>query len=284
MSGIAVVIVLVVVTVGLTFLLLALIRRMFSQEELEFNNQTVGNYLAIISVVYGVFLAFVILVLWEQRDRADEHVETEAAELNFLFHISLEFPDPLRSDLLGAIRTYDNNVINVECPYMVRRELKSLYARNPAIDAIWELLAHSRPSSEAEQALRTQALDVSEKIYIARRMRLLDAGKSLGPYLWMIVIVGGIATIFPTLFTHVRSFAFLVVTKSCTVLVLLLVMYTIHDLQGPFQGSWRVKPDAYILDLERMDAVLQQRAQEAKPGGAVVTTPSIQKQSLQAPR
>jgi hypothetical protein len=104
-----------------------------------------------------------------------------------------------------------------------------------------------------------RVLETSEKAYIARRTRLLDAEAALGSLLWTLVIVGGLATIVPTLFIHVEHRGFLVVAKTCMITLLVLTVYTIYDLQRPFRWSWPVEPRPYILIQERMQQVLREQ-------------------------
>jgi mannose/fructose/N-acetylgalactosamine-specific phosphotransferase system component IIC len=94
MIGMALVIFLLLVTIGIALLLAALIRRSVPREELRTNNEAVVTDLTVIGVIYGVFLAFVIFSLWQQRTVTQDHVETESSQLYLLFRLAREFPAP----------------------------------------------------------------------------------------------------------------------------------------------------------------------------------------------
>jgi len=64
---------LLVAILGITFLLMRFIRRSVPREVLRTNNEAAVTYLTVIGVLYGVFLAFVIFSLWEQRTNAQDH-------------------------------------------------------------------------------------------------------------------------------------------------------------------------------------------------------------------
>lgn len=259
--------------VGVITVATAVLRRRFLADPLANDNESMGIYLVIVSATYGVFLAFVTYALWGQRNQAQQFVESEAAELNFLFHVSRAFPEPTRTELLQQIRTYNNNIISLEWPAMVRHDLEFLYGRNPAIDSIFEILTRFAPSRDTERSIRGQAVEVAEKVYIARRMRLLSARNSIGLYVWLVIIIGAIVNVIPTMFLRVRRFTFQIVAKSCLVLLLLLVIFTIRDLENPFRGSWRVLPEPYILNNQRMDAVLKERPENSTPSSPSLTSP-----------
>jgi len=268
-----VVILLTAILTGAITVTLAVFRRRFPADPRINDNDSIGIYLVIVSATYGVFLAFVTYALWGQRNQAQQFIETEAAELNFLFHVSRGFPEPTRSQLLQLIRTYNNNIISLEWPAMVHSELKFLYGRNPAIDTIIDILTRFIPSTDTERSLCEQALEVAEKVYIARRMRLLSARSSIGLYVWLVIIIGAIVNVVPTLFLRVRHFTYQFVAKFCLVALLLLVILTIRDLDNPFRGSWRVQPEAYILNNQRMDAVLSESQEGSTPLIPPLTSP-----------
>lgn len=266
------VILLTAILTGLITATIAALKRRFPADFRANDNDSIGIYLVIVSATYGVFLAFVTYALWGQRNQAQQFVETEAAELNFLFHVSRGFPEPTRSQLLQQIRTY-NNIISLEWPAMVRSDLKFLYGRNPAIDSILDMLTRFTPSTDTERSLRGQALEVAEKVYIARRMRLLSARSSIGLYVWLVIIIGAIVNVVPTLFLRVRHLTYQFVAKFCLVALLLLVILTIRDLDNPFRGSWRVQPEAYILNNQRMEAVLSESQEKSAPSIPPLTSP-----------
>ncbi len=176
---------------------------------LQTNNEAAVVYVTIIGVIYGVFLAFVILALWERRSKAEEHVEAESAQLYVLFRLAREFPAPLGAQIVQEILAYNKEIVEFEWPLMVKLELRELQQRSSKLDQIWEKSVSFRPVSPAEQVLYQQALEACEDVYVARRMRLLDAENRLGYFMWMMIILGGITVIVPTLFLHVEHFGYL---------------------------------------------------------------------------
>lgn len=245
-----------VAILGITLFFAMRIRRSVPKHVLQGNNEAAVVYMTIIGVIYGVFLAFVILALWERRTKAEDHVEAESAQLYVLFRLAREFPAPLGTQLVQEILAYNKEIVESEWPHMVKLELEQLQRRSSILDQIWEKTMSFRPTSAAEQILYEQALEAGEKVYVARRMRLLDAENGLGHFMWATIILGGLTTIVPTLFLHVEHFSFLVVAKTCMVVLLMLTAYTIYDLQRPFRGSWPVDSKPYTFIQERMEHVI----------------------------
>jgi hypothetical protein len=248
--------VILVTVLGITLLFATRIRRSVPKHVLQTNNEAAIVYVTIIGVIYGVFLAFVILALWERRSKAEDHVESESAQLYVLFRLAREFPAPLGAQLVQEILAYNKGIVESEWPLMVNLDLGQLEQRSSELDKIWEKSVSFRPASVAEQILYKQALEACEKIYVARRMRLVDAEDGLGYFMWAMIIIGGFTVIVPTLFLHVEHFGYLIVAKTCMVVLLMLTAYTIYDLQRPFRGSWPVEPAPYKFIQERMERVV----------------------------
>ena len=250
--------IILVAAVAITLFVATRIRRSFPKHLLQTNNEAAVVYMTLIGVIYGVFLAFVILALWERRSKAEDHVEAESAQLYVLFRLTREFPTPLRTELIQEIFAYNKGIVDLEWPLMVNLDLGQLQQRSSELDKIWEKSVSFRPASAAEQVLYQQTLEACEKVYVARRMRLLDAEDGLGYFMWTMIILGGITAIVPTLFLHVEHFGYLVVAKTCMVVLLMLTAYTIYDLQRPFRGSWPVESTPYTFIQERMEHVVNE--------------------------
>jgi len=258
---------LLVASLGIVLLLVRLIRGSVPHEVLRTDNEAAVTYLTVIGVIYGVFLAFVIISLWQQRTDAQDHVETESSQLYVLFRLAREFPAPAGPELVQQIMAYNKEVVSFEWPLMTKLEFDELDRSGSKLDRIWEESVRFHPASQAEQALYQRVLEASERVYVARRMRLLDAEASLGNLLWALVMLGAIAVIVPTLFIHVEHVSFLVAAKTCMVGLLMLTAYTVYDLQRPFRGSWPVEPRPYILVQERMEQVLREQGTSTSPAG-----------------
>lgn len=62
----------VVVCIGLVLVLTRLVRRRFHYTVMEPNNEFAGFMYSMIGLVYGVYLAFTIIAVWEQFSVAEE--------------------------------------------------------------------------------------------------------------------------------------------------------------------------------------------------------------------
>ena len=97
----------VAITVTLSVLGLIVTRRFVSQARLEKANTVSEQVFTLAGVLYAVLVAFVVVVVWEQFDQAQQATESEATAISDLLRDSEGFPaaaqpavlsEPLRAD------------------------------------------------------------------------------------------------------------------------------------------------------------------------------------------
>src|SRR5262245_29109918 len=93
---------------------LHLARRGFDLEVLRANNEEGGIIFTIVGTVYAIFLAFIVVVAWQNLGAADQRVTEEAAALTSLFRDASTLPQPAGQLLQGEIRAYAQTVIGSE--------------------------------------------------------------------------------------------------------------------------------------------------------------------------
>jgi hypothetical protein len=80
---------------------------------------------------------------------------------------------------------------------------------------------------------------------------LLAAEQGLPPILWVVLILGGVITVFFTyLFGLENTLVHLIMVGSLA-LVISMSLFTVAALDYPFQGDIHIHPSAYENDLER---------------------------------
>src|ERR671911_3065980 len=172
---------------------LMLVQRFVSSELRERHNDVAGFLYAVLGVVYAVLLALVVIAVWEQYQRARETVESEAnavAEIAWLAH---GLPDPDGLQLQELARSYAQEVVEEEWPQM---EQGRVGQRGwDLIDDIRVDLQEIEPRTEPEQALYAEGQDQVQRLADARRMRLVAAEERTPAVLWVVLLLGGVATV-----------------------------------------------------------------------------------------
>src|ERR671919_1941212 len=131
---------------------LELVQRLVPSEKRQEHNDVAGFLYAVIGVVYAVLLALLVIAVWEQYQKANETVESEAngvAEVAWLAH---RLPEPERHVLQEDARTYAQEVVEEEWPRMEQ----GLGGGVQSLPEGWNLIDDMRATLQ-EVEVRTQA-------------------------------------------------------------------------------------------------------------------------------
>src|SRR5215212_9428758 len=134
---------------------LELVQRLVPAQKRQEHNDVAGFLYAVLGVVYAVLLALLVIAVWEQFQKANETVESEAngvAEVAWLAH---RLPEPERHELQEDARAYAQEVVDTEWPRMEQgiEGVQSLPEGWDLIDDMRETLQDFEPSTAAEQEL-----------------------------------------------------------------------------------------------------------------------------------
>src|SRR5262245_51617216 len=240
---------------------LRLVRRRFDVEVLRANNDEGGVIFTFVGTVYAVFLAFIVVVAWQNLGAADQRVTEEAAALTSLFRDASTLPPSVGPELQGEIRAYAQTVIGSEWGTMARGE-ESQKARM-AYERIWTAFARVRPGDNreayAEAFARLNELDRD------RQLRILSSRASIPGFFWLFLLPGGLLLTGYTFLFGMRNRRVQTAMTGAIALAIGSALLMIVLLDHPFTGDIRTEPDAFVHALETMDAAA---IAEAAPGAA----------------
>jgi hypothetical protein len=236
------------------------VRRWVPYEVLRQNHEFTGVAYAIVGAVYGVYLAFTIVVVWQQFDQAEQNATTEAVHLSEVWRDVQVLPTEARHGIELRLRDYAEAVVEREWPAMSSGHSADAEAAS-RYEAMWQALYDVRDKADGpgDRAFFNEAVVQMNTIGGQRRLRLLQSDSALPSIMWILLIGGGIITVGFTLLMGTPDLWMQAsVTAALTALIafsLLLVL----ALQHPFSGDISVKPTAYISVLQSFRDRLQRR-------------------------
>lgn len=238
----------VVVAAGLLYLR----RRMLKAEESvpegrETREEAAAEYVTVlISAVYLVMLAFLVVVLWQRVDDMNADTRSEAGQLSQITWLAHRLPAADHAELRTFVRDYATGVLADEAP---PGHHTSDDAADRALTQGREYLATPLQLS-SQSTLREQALGYLDDIASERDDRLATAATGI-PGELLIAFVGlSIATVgIPYLLgprVDLHSVVGFLITATVVVTAGLLVWNLLH----PFGGATRVdlRPFHDVLD------------------------------------
>src|ERR1700710_2665566 len=75
---------------------LSIFNAWYDHQKLPQNNEVAGIMFGAISLIYSLILAFVIVAVWEDYDKLNQTIETEADKLNEIITHSRNQPDSVK--------------------------------------------------------------------------------------------------------------------------------------------------------------------------------------------
>src|SRR5215208_5144173 len=234
---------------------LELVQRLVPAEKRQEHNEVAGFLYAVIGVVYAVLLALLVIAVWEQFQKANETVETEANAVAEIAWLARRLPEPEHHQLQEDARSYAQEVVDEEWPRM-EQGLEGVQCFPEGWDLIDDMratLQEVEPRTAAEQDYHAQGIDQIQRLYDARRMRMVQAEEGIPGILWAVLVFGAVVAVgFTYLFGLRNTWAHRLMVMSLTA-VIVLVIFAIGAMEYPFSGGARIEPDAFEQILERFE-------------------------------
>lgn len=229
----------------------ALLQRRLRSEVLRRHNDVAGYLFSAVGVLYAVVLGFVVVVVWEKYDAAVANVEAEVNAVGNLYHNVDAYPDPLRSRIRANLRTYADIVAEIEWPAMNRGQ-----SVPPSGSAKLEDLAYAvdtfAPNNFKEFAAQQAAIATEERLFDARRSRLIEAVPAVPSVLWFALVAGALAMVaFCYIFGVENRPAQLMMTAILVGLIGILFI-VILEFSTPFSGSVRISNEGWVYLQQRL--------------------------------
>src|SRR5688500_2108152 len=199
------------------------VRRLVPQEKLTENNDYAGFTYGILGLIYGIYLAFTVVVVWQQYEHAEEQVTHEVVVLNALWRDVAVFDLNVRSTLHRDLIVYAKFVIHDEWPRMASGLHKTA---TPSYDQIWADFYAISPNADdpREAAFYAEAIGRLNDLAMARRMRILSSTAALPRSMWILLILGAAGTIMFTWFYGTR---YLSLQLAVTTFLAVIIIYSV---------------------------------------------------------
>lgn len=252
-----------ILVVGLSTLGLFVTRRFAKPAELQKHHDVAGFISAILGVIYGVLLAFVVFVVWTHFDNARTAVEAEADGASDLYRMAYGFPANTQNSIRTDIHFYVESVIADEWPQM--RNGKSSPITERSLDRLWSTYSTIDPSTNREIALYQESISRLNDMTNCRRDRLVASRTGVPGVMWFTLIFGGIATIAFTYFfgaENSRAQAGMTIMLSA---LIALVLFLIAALNYPFRGGdIGITTQAFRATRIRFSAIINHEKEKEK--------------------
>jgi len=229
--------------VGLTLLGVWGIRRHVSSVRDGVDAEVSSQLLSVLATLFGLLLAFVIVIEYQNYGDAQSDVGREADALAAIVRDSDAFAGTGRARVQDAVEGYARSVVEQEWPQMGEGGDSALAWRR--LDRIFAVLQRIEPESRRETAFYEDAVGQLNAALVARRDRLDAARGGLPPLMTVLVLIGSLVIlIYATLVGSRQAWLHAVNAGAIAVLIgsSLVVLLT---LSYPFSGDLAIEPEPF---------------------------------------
>jgi hypothetical protein len=237
------------VLVGLSLTILVLIRRFIHYQTRQRHNDVAGFIFAVVGVIYGVMLAFVAIMVWEQYDKAMGNALKEASETLAMYQDLNLYPNRDQANRgREALLAFVHSVIEDEYPAMART--KRSPATDQAINNLWSAAKTIKPQNLHEQSLYNVILRDLNSLAKLRAERLAVMESNLPGIVWFALIIGAVITLIFAVLFGAEKFPLHIVLTCLLAVLIATTMFVILELDNPFITGLAARPTGYMAVLE----------------------------------
>jgi hypothetical protein len=229
--------------------LFLLLRRNMDFRRLQQHNDVAGFIYSVIGILYGVLIAFVVIVVWERYTEIDRTVQDEANVVMQIHRDADAFPSPFREALRDNLRGYVQSVVTHETEAPLDRhgskEVKL------ALDSLWQIHHTFIPHDDNDRVWYAEILTRLNALARDRELRLSGLRHHLPTIMWIVLGIGGAVTIgFSYFFGTSNTLAHILMIAGLSTTVSLSMML-VWSLSHPYSGISQIDfmPLRYALEL-----------------------------------
>jgi hypothetical protein len=232
-----------------------LVRRFMKRHVAEGHNDVLVPIFLTAGTIYAVFLAFVVVAVWESYDAAHANAAEEASTLATIYRASTGMDKASGDQMRLLVREYTEAVVKDEWKIQATTGGASPKARTAALE-MWRMFGRLTPEvRQSDAVIDQQMLQLVSQMQTDRNRRTLQAGESLSAMMWIASIGGGGLVLALCLLLYMdRAWPQMLATGVLAGLFGMLLAIT-FIFSRPFVGPTALQPDAFEHSLTVYDSV-----------------------------
>jgi hypothetical protein len=238
--------------IGFSLLLLHIVKHFGQGQMKKGHNDVISSIFNKAGTVFGIILAFVVVILWQEYNKSMDLASKEGTEaLEFYQDLSL-YPDQKQAaGATNSLVRFAELVVRDEYPAMAK--LKTSPTTEQAMDQLRIALLRIDPQNRQEQILYGKLLKDLENLSKLRQERLSNLESSLPGIFWGALIIGVIVTMTFAILFGAENVGLHSLLTSMLAVILAIAFFLIIELDYPFTGSLSAKPTSYIKMLQTIE-------------------------------
>ena len=233
----------VALTLGLVLLAVWLIRRTVPATREGFHAEISAPMLGVVAALFGLLLAFVIIIAYENFLEASADVSREADSLASIVRDSAAFPEAEGDRVRSAVGTYVRAVVDDEWAQMHDGN-DSLQAAT-ALDGVFTALQTVEPRSPGATGFFDDSVRQLNDALDARRDRLEASDGGLPFEMAALILFSSLVIVAYAILVGSPDFWFHALGPAALAVVVAFSLVVLLDLSYPFSGDFAVDPEPF---------------------------------------
>lgn len=236
---------LLVLIAGGAVLIQFCIRHWFPEFMADMSNDSINFSFRAISLVYAVFIGFVVSAMWAQINSADAEVRHEGTAGVALARDLTVF-DKADSDRIRQSQLEYQRTVVAEWPMAARG--RSSPETDSALRRLYTAYQGVQPRSDTERILLTNSFNNLDKLSQSRTERILEARTNTGPppSLWAVILITS-GLVLGLVIVHradTPAIDYAMVVLVCVVVA--AQMFLVLELSHPYIGEIATSPEPLL--------------------------------------
>jgi len=229
-----------------------LVRRYCNRDNID--HDAVNGISAIVSMMYAIFIGFVIFASVNNLATAEDSARTEAHLVSTLNYDASFLPEPAKNEAKEILKTYLNDVITIEWP-----SLKQGGENRAALEPLKQLkalLLNNKPadSHAVDVNVWTDMMQQTNNLFQEHEDRMhFSKNLSLSKGVWYCLIVATLVMLVSSCFFFFEDRRKYVVMLTCIGIITGLLLFLETSINFPYRGYYGVTSEGFQALLEQQD-------------------------------
>jgi hypothetical protein len=231
------------VALGIVLPSVWVIRRLVPATREGYHAEISAPMLGVVAALFGLFLAFVIIIAYQNYLSAGSNISRETESLSAVVRDSAAFPEPEGAGVRGAVGTYVRAVVDDSWP--LSRDGKTSNLAVEGLDGIYVALRTVDPKSPQEVAFYTDAVTQLGTALAARQDRLQSVAGGIPGIIMVLLLFNTLVILAYAVFVGSPKFWFHVLGPAAIAVVVAVSLVVLVDLSYPFSGTVTVSNESF---------------------------------------
>ena len=216
-------------------------------------DQSVSAVFGAIGMIFGLFLGLIAVEAWGNRDKLDDLISHEASSIIQLYRSVSVLSDPDQPAVLGEIRSYTQNLIDVVWPAYKRGEM--IDGGEAMMTVIHQAITAMEPRVSDQSVAYEVAVSAFSDMARDRSLRIDTASISIPSPFWFVIMAGSLMSIPILYFLKVPSVRLHIIFILAYTFYLSGIVTLIAVLDNPMRSRLSASSEPFSRAIQAMNKI-----------------------------